>query len=86
MRYTGDNMVYRLRICSEFDDGSRCPLYYELDENLDRLKEVASNYAEDNEFNKKIIETYASSLIVVVLEELKSDGDWVTLLEYVDFL
>lgn len=79
-------MKYRLIIRSEFDDGSRTRLYYEIGEDVDQLKSVAGAFTKDEEFNKKIIKEYQSSAIIVSLEEMNEDGTWSLLLEYVDFL
>ena len=81
-----DNMKFRLSIYSEFDDGSRERIYYEINEDGEKLKAIAGAYTEDEEFNKKVIQTYCSNEIVVTLEEMNEDGTWTLVLEYIDFL
>lgn len=79
-------MKYKLSIYSEFDDGTRTRIYYELGDDEDQLKSVAGAYIKDDEFNKKLIQAYCSSQVAVTLEEMNNDGSWTLILEYIDFL
>ena len=86
MRFMVDIMKYKISIYSEFEDGSRERIYYELGDDKDKLLAVAKAYGQDDDFNKKIIEIFASSTIIISLEELNEDGTWTLSLEYYDFL
>ena len=81
-----DTMKFKLSIYSEFGDGSRQRIYYELGDDAEQLKAVAGEYTKDDEFNKKVIQTYCSSEIIISLEEMNEDGTWTLILEYIDFL
>ena len=78
-------MKYKLEILG-IDNESDVELYYELNEDLDQLKAIANQYTKDEQFNKKIIESYFLSEIRVSIEEMNEDGTWTTILSFIDFL
>lgn len=78
-------MKYKLKI-QGIDTESYIELYYELNDDLDQLKAIANQYTKDEQFVKKVIETYFISKIRVTIEEMNEDGTWTTILSFIDFL